>query len=118
MDIESYREFCLRLQDCTESLPFDENTLVFKVAGKMFALCDIQDFDSVNLKCDPEMALELREKYPDVTPGYHMNKKHWNTVKVNSSVSDSLIYEWTIQSYRLVIATLPLKIRAGFKNIT
>ncbi len=117
MDIEAFREYCLKLPGCTESLPFDENTLVFKVANKMFALCDITNFESINLKCDPEMAIELREKYDAVRPGYHMNKKHWNTVVVNSSVSDVLIYEWTLQSYRLVVASLPLKLRATLGDI-
>lgn len=115
MNIEELREFCLSLKACTEDLPFDDNTLVFKVKGKMFALADIDGFNSVNLKCDPEYAIELREKYDSVIPGYHMNKVHWNTVFVNGSVSDKLIKEWIVDSYLLVISKLPLKER---KNLT
>lgn len=109
MDIEFYREYCLSLPDTTEDLPFDEDTLVFKVGGKMFALCSLKSFESVNLKCIPEKAIELREQYPDVLPGYHMNKKHWNTVRVNSSVSDKKVLEWTEESYQLVKSGLPKK---------
>ncbi|NUM80624.1 MmcQ/YjbR family DNA-binding protein, partial [bacterium] len=76
MNLESFRLHCLAKKNVTEEFPFDEETLVFKVAGKMFALADIHVFESVNLKCDPEKAVELRERYEQVMPGYHMNKKH------------------------------------------
>jgi predicted DNA-binding protein (MmcQ/YjbR family) len=111
MDLEIYRDYCLSLPGTTEHLPFDNDTLVFKVGGKLFALCSIQSFVSINLKCDPELAIELREKYADVIPGYHMNKKHWNTVKVNSSVSDKMILDWTQKSYDLVRSALPKKVQ-------
>ncbi len=90
----------------TEEFPFGENTLVFKVMGKMFALTDLETFESINLKCDPETGAQLREEYTSVLPGYHMNKKHWITVLMDGSISDKLIKQWTDQSYRLVIASL------------
>lgn len=111
MDIELFRDYCLGLKGSTEDLPFDEDTLVFKVGNKMFALCSLKNFNSINLKCDPQLAIELREKYSDVLPGYHMNKKHWNTIVINSSVSDKTILEWTRMSYQLVVSGLPKKIR-------
>jgi predicted DNA-binding protein (MmcQ/YjbR family) len=89
-----------------ECFPFDENTLVFKVAGKMFALTDIVDAFSINIKCDPEKALELREHYDCVQPGYHMNKKHWNTIIIDGTVSDALLKEWIDHSYDLIVRSL------------
>jgi len=80
MDIQTFREYCLQKSGVTEHLPFDNRTLVFKVGGKMFALCDLEECDGANLKCDPEWAVELREEHNGITGGYHMNKKHWNTV--------------------------------------
>ncbi|PKD42489.1 MmcQ/YjbR family DNA-binding protein [Rhodohalobacter barkolensis] len=108
MNIESFRDYCLSFSGITEEFPFDENTLVFKVMGKMFALCDVDEFESINLKCDPEKAVELREEYPGlVEPGYHMNKKHWNTVSMQGNLPDDLIKEWIKDSYDLVVAKLP-----------
>lgn len=112
MNIEDYRNYCLKKKGVTEEFPFGENTLVFKVMGKMFALTNIDEFESINLKCDPEEAVLLREKYDAVLPGYHMNKKHWNTVLVDGSISDRLIYEWTDHSYNLVVEGLPKKQKA------
>ena len=107
MNIEHFRSFCLSFSGTTEEFPFDESTLVFKVMGKMFALCDVDEFESINLKCDPEEAIQLREKYPGIVlPGYHMNKKHWNTVKMQNNLADKLIKEWITNSYRLVTAKL------------
>ena len=80
MNIEDFRRFCLSLKGVTEGMPFDNETLVFSVRGKMFTLTDINTFESINLKCDPEEAIMLREKHEAVIPGYHMNKKHWNTI--------------------------------------
>lgn len=111
MNIEDYRNFCLSFRAVTEEFPFDENTLVFKVMGKMFALCDVEEFESINLKCDPVLAIELRERFPEVKPGYHMNKKHWNTINMQSNLPDHLIKEWTRNSYDLVVAKLPKKER-------
>jgi predicted DNA-binding protein (MmcQ/YjbR family) len=111
MHIEQFREYCLSLKGVTEEFPFGEETLVYKVMGKMFALTNIVNFESINLKCDPETAIELRERYEGVTPGYHMNKKHWNTVDTHAGISDKLIYGWIKDSYDLVVASLPKKIR-------
>ena len=109
MNIESFRTYCLSLKGVEEGMPFGNETLVFKVMGKLFALTNIETFASVNLKCDPEKAVELREQYPSVIPGYHMNKKHWNTVLMDGTISDKLIKEWTKESYELVAASLTKK---------
>ena len=111
MNIEEYRNFCLSMKGVSEGMPFDDKTLVFFVKGKMFSLTDIDTFDFINVKCDPEKAMELREHYPAVTPGYHMNKKHWNTVIMDGSVPDELIMRWIEDSYRLVVAKLPKKVQ-------
>ncbi|MBS1680398.1 MAG: MmcQ/YjbR family DNA-binding protein [Bacteroidetes bacterium] len=102
MNIESLRDFCLSKENVVEDFPFNEHTLVFKVNGKMFALTDVETFESINLKCDPEVAVQLREQYPAVQPGYHMNKKHWITVIMDGSVPDKLLKEWISHSYELV----------------
>ena len=112
MNIETFREFCLKLPAVTESFPFDNKTLVFKVAGKMFALCDVDSFEGVNLKCDPDMALELRETYSAVRPGYHMSKKHWNTVYADRGLDDDFIKELIDHSYDLVVSKLTKKLQA------
>ena len=111
MDIELLREECLSLPYVEEKFPFDEYTLVFYVGSKLFALTDLQTPSSVNLKCDPEQAIELRERYLGIVPGYHMNKKHWNTVAFNADVSDKLILELLHNSYQLVWNKLPRKER-------
>lgn len=111
MNIEQFRDFCLSLPATEETFPFDNVTLVFKVAGKMFALADVDLFTSINLKCDPEMAVELRERYPAVQPGYHMSKVHWNTVEMDGSISDALLKEWIKNSYDLVVASMSRKHR-------
>lgn len=113
MNLETIRAYCLAKPLVEETFPFDTETLVFKVAGKMFALCSIVDFESLNLKCDPEKAIELRESFGGIQPGYHMNKKHWNTVYVNQDVNQPLILELIDHSYELVVAALPKKIRDG-----
>lgn len=111
MNIEELRDYCLRKESTTESFPFDETTLVFKVKNKMFALTDIKGQLFVNLKCDPEKAIHLRERYDAVLPGYHMNKKLWNTVIIDERIDDGLIKEWIDDSYRLVVEKLPKKDR-------
>lgn len=112
MHIEAFREYCLAKQETTEELPFDEDTLVFKVAGKMYALCSISEFEKgIALKCDPEKALALREQYPQVKPGYHMNKQHWNTVLPEAGLSNELLRQMIDESYALVVAKLPSKLR-------
>jgi predicted DNA-binding protein (MmcQ/YjbR family) len=102
MNIEIIRDYCISKKGVTESLPFGDDTLVFKRAGKIFVLANLDGDLSINLKCDPAFALELREKYASVIPGYHMNKKHWNTVLVDGSIPDKEILEWIDQSYDLV----------------
>lgn len=106
MNIETFRNHCLAKKGVTEEFPFGPETLVFKVMGKMFALTDVTDFVSVNLKTDPETGAELREQYPSVQPGYHMNKKHWITVLMDGSIPDKLIFKWIDNSYDLVAAKL------------
>jgi predicted DNA-binding protein (MmcQ/YjbR family) len=111
MNIEEFRDYCLSKPALTEGFPFDETTLVFKVAGKLFSITDVEAPFSINLKCDPQRALELREQYPAVLPGYHMNKQHWNTVEMDESIPDCLIMEWIDHSYELVVAKLPKAVR-------
>jgi predicted DNA-binding protein (MmcQ/YjbR family) len=111
MNIEQFQEYCISLSGVTEEFPFGEEILVYKVKGKIFALTNIDDFQSVNLKCDPENAVELRERYDGVKPGYHMNKKHWNTVEVHSNIPNKLLLQWIRDSYDLVVKSLPKKDR-------
>jgi len=111
MDIEFYRNYCTYKKGVSETFPFDNNTLVFKVGGKIFALLNINSFDSINLKCDPEKAIQLREEHLGVMPGYHMSKVHWNTISCDGSIQDKLILEWTDDSYNLVFKSLSLKIK-------
>lgn len=111
MHVDEFREYCLARKGVTEEFPFDNSTLVFKVMGKMFALCNIDNYQSFNLKCDPEYALELRESYPDlIRPGWHMSKKHWNTVSavgLDSKLQKKLIDH----SFVLVVSSLPKKLK-------
>lgn len=116
MNPESLREYCLSLPAASEEFPFDEQTLVFKVKGKIFALTDVDEFASINLKCNPERAVELREKYSSILPGYHMNKKHWNTVLLDDSLPDKLLMELILHSYDLVIAGLPKKLKTELEQ--
>mgnify|MGYP002865838952 CR=1 FL=1 len=111
MNIEELREYCLSKPFTSESFPFDETTLVFKVKNKMFALTDIERNLSINLKCDPGKAIQLRERYDAVLPGYHMNKRLWNTVMLDGRLNDAQIREWIDDSYKLVIEKLPKKDR-------
>jgi predicted DNA-binding protein (MmcQ/YjbR family) len=111
MNIEEFREYCIKKPGVTEEFPFDENTLVFKVMGKMFALTDLAGEFCLNLKCDPERALELREQHPAIQPGYHMNKAHWNTIEMDGSLNQKLILELIDHSYQLVIDKLPGKLK-------
>ena len=107
MNIEEFRAYCLSQPGVTEELPFDNQTLVYKVMGKIFALTTLdQKVFSFNLKCDPEQAIQLRESFACVTPGYHMNKRHWNTVVVNGTVPRSDLYQWIDHSYELVVSKL------------
>jgi predicted DNA-binding protein (MmcQ/YjbR family) len=112
MHIELLYDYCLALPYTTESFPFDSNTLVFKVKNKMFALTDVSTFESINIKCDADIAIALREKYSSVLPGYHMNKNLWNTVLIDGSINDKLLLEWVRDSYNLVVAGLNKKEQA------
>jgi len=113
MDIESLRQYCMSLSGVEETLPFGPDTLVHKVAGKIFALTGLDEEEcSVNLKCDPDKAIELREEYPDqIFPGYHMNKRHWNTVFFERGLPDKFLISLINHSYNLVVAALPAKMR-------
>ncbi len=118
MNIEDIRLFCLNKKGVTESFPFDDTTLVFKVVGKMFALLNLADNQSINLKCDPDKAIELREHFLAVLPGYHMNKKLWNTVMLDDSILDSLLLQWIDDSYDLIVEKMPKKLRDELNNIS
>lgn len=108
MNLEAFRAYCLTRPGATEGLPFGETALVFKVSGKMFALAAMDSVPpSVNLKCDPDRALELRDRYEEVTPGYHMNKRHWNTVEIEGAITDAELRALIDHSYALVVASLP-----------
>lgn len=117
MNIEQLRDYCLSLPATSEGLPFGDDTLVFKVGqsfktgSKMFALVSLKGPLSINLKCDPDKALELREEFPAVKPGYHMNKKLWNTVSIDGSVDDATIRSWIDDSYKLIVHSLPKKVQ-------
>jgi predicted DNA-binding protein (MmcQ/YjbR family) len=115
MDIQQYYEFCLSKKGVTEHFPFDEDTLVFKVGGKMFALSSLKEWEkgtpSLNLKCDPEWGEELRAQYEAIQPGYHMSKVHWNTIAFNGDVSDKMMCELISHSYELVFKSLTKKIQ-------
>ena len=111
INVESYREYCLSKPGVTEGCPFGPDTLVFKVMEKMFALCSINTFEFINLKCDPERAIDLREQHDAIRPGYHMNKQHWNSVYVDGTLSDQLIFELIDHSYDLVADSLTKKLK-------
>ena len=117
MDIVELREYCISKKLVEESFPFNETALVFKVAGKMFLLVDIESRPlAFSVKCDPTKALELREKYSCVTPAYHMNKQHWNGIVCDGRVPAKTIFKWIDDSYSLVVSSLPKKIQAQFKS--
>ena len=115
MNIQQLYEFCLSKKTVTEHFPFDEDTLVFKVGGKMFCLASLQDWEnenpSISVKCDPNYAEELRAQFESVTPGFHSNKKHWNTVFINKEIPDKKIVHFINHSYELVVAGLSKRVR-------
>lgn len=111
MDIDELRLVCLEKPGVSEAMPFDDKVLVFKVMGKMFALASIYDFNYINLKCDPEKAIELRADYLEISPGFHMSKKHWNSVSIKGSLSKVIILELIEHSYNLVVASLTKKLQ-------
>ena len=106
MRIEEFRRYCLAKKGISEDFPFDESTAVYKVGGKIFTLTDT-NLKRINVKCDPLKAVVLREKYNAVIPGYHMNKKHWNSLIMDGSLPDVLVYQWLDDSYKLVLTSLP-----------
>ena len=115
MNIQQYFEYCLSKKAVTEHFPFDEDTLVFKVGGKIFALSSMNNWEkgtpAVNLKCDPDFAEELRAEFNDVLPGFHMSKVHWNTIALNGSLSTAFVKELIDHSYELVFKSLTKKIQ-------
>lgn len=114
---ESIREYCLSKPGTTESLPFDDVTLVFKVVNKVFLILSLDTaMPSFNAKCDPDLALEWRERHPQIIPGFHMNKKHWNTIEVDQGLSENFIREIIDHSYGLVVAGLPKKDKAALQH--
>lgn len=117
MNIEELRDYCIARPAVTESFPFDEFTLVFKVAGKMFLLTDLVDAFSMNVKNTPEKVIELREQYPSVLPGYHMSKIHWVTVTIDGTISDSLLKQWIDESYNLIVAGFSRKEKILFNEL-
>lgn len=117
MNIEELREYCLSLKGVTEHFPFGETTLVFKVGGKMFCLSNLEGYLAIAVKNDPEKNIELREEFPAVKPGYHMNKKHWNTVEIDGSLSDDMIKNLVDESYDLVVMALPRKKQQEIKSL-
>ena len=117
MNLEAFRKHCLYKKGVTEEFPFGEETLVYKVMGKMFALTDLESFESVNLKVDPEVGEELREKYASVQPGYHMNKKHWVTVLMDNSIPDKLVLKWIDNSYELVASALTKSQKSALESM-
>ena len=118
MNIEEFHAYCMSKKGVEESFPFDEVTLVFKVMGKVFAITGLEREEfSVNLKCDPDYAIELREEYGDVQPGFHMNKKHWNTVMFENGMDDRLLKELIDHSYDLVVKKLKKADREFLENL-
>jgi len=111
MNIEDYRDYCMSMPGVTEDFPFGPDTMVFRVMNKMFALTNIETYDFINLKCDPERAVSLREEYEGINPGWHMNKVHWNSVKTSSDINDNLMKDLIKHSYELVASSLTKKLR-------
>lgn len=111
MDMETLHQYCMGKPGTEAGLPFGEDTLVFKAGNKIYLLADLKNGDRMNVKCDPERAIELREQYPEVLPGYHMNKTHWNTVILTGSLTYKQLTEMIDESYALIVASLPKKAR-------
>lgn len=115
MNMEELRQYCLRKAGAEEGFPFGEEVLVFKVGGKMFLAADLAEGSSFTAKCDPDLAVELRERHEEVRPGYHMNKRHWNTVRIDGALKVKEITEMIDHSYAIVRAALPKKVREALK---
>lgn len=118
MHIEAFREYCISKPGVTEEFPFDQTTLVFKVMGKIFAITGLDRLPlQVNLKCDPDRAVELRESYNGIIPGYHMSKKHWNTIILEEDVSERTLVELIDHSYDLVVSKLTKKLKEELQKL-
>ena len=117
MNLEEIRDHCLAKPGVSEGLPFGEDTLVFKVGEKLFLLASITSGTQFNVKCDPELAVELREHHPEVQPGFHMNKKHWNTVHTDGSLSRKQLVDMIDHSYDLVFKSLPKQVQGQIKGV-
>ena len=118
MNIEEIHDYCISKPGVTEGLPFNDTALVFKVMGKMFALLDLsEEARGITLKCDPDLAIELREQHPEVTPAWHFNKQHWNAIKVASALSNKFFQEWIDHSYELVVEGLTTKLKEELKGM-
>jgi predicted DNA-binding protein (MmcQ/YjbR family) len=119
MNVEDIRLYCLNKPGVTESFPFDETTLVFKVMNKMYALIALEEPElRINLKCDPEKAIELRTSYTGVLPGYHMSKVHWNTVIADGSFTERELLSWIDDSYELIVSSLPKKLKDELNSLS
>ncbi len=117
MNIESFRDYCISKPGVTEGFPFDNKVLVFKVMGKMFALTDIDEFEYFNVKCDPQRALELRDRYDGIRPGYHMDKKTWNSVYIHQGIPEPELFQFIDDSYELIVAGLTKKKKEELMNL-
>lgn len=122
MQVDQLRDYCLSKKGTTEEMPFDNETLVFKVMGKIFMLLGLERWErgepSINVKCDPQKAIALREEYDGVVTGaWHMNKKHWNTIILDQSMDDATALEWIDHSYNLVVSGLTKKLQTDLKNL-
>ena len=117
MNIELLRDYCLSKKGVEETTPFGDDVLVYKVMGKMFALTSMEDPSSVNLKCDPNYAIDLGEQFSEIQPGYHMSKKHWNTISYDGAVDDTLILKLVDHSYDLVVCGLSKALRKEMENL-
>lgn len=118
MNIESVREYCLSLPHATEDFPFDETTLAFRIGGRIFAMIDLERTEWFVLKCNPDMAIELREKYAEISPAWHMNKRHWNQINLFGYLSEELVCSLIRHSYSLVVQKLPKALRISLKGVT
>ncbi len=115
MQIESLREYCLQQPGAEETMPFGDDTLVFKVGGKIFLLVSLKEANRFNVKCNPDLAIELRERYSEVQPGFHMNKANWNTVYFDGSLTEKQLLEMIDHSYQLIVGSLPKKTQQGLQ---
>ena len=117
MYLDELREYCLSKKGTTEDTPFGPETLVFKVMNKIFAITGIDEYEFVNLKCDPEYAIELRERHAGIKPGWHMNKHHWNSVMTDGTVPENLFKELVDHSYDLIVKSLPKKVQKEWEAL-